>query len=364
MSERSARALARKHWKLLSAALLLVAVAFGAGLYAPGADAPADDAAAPRARKGAREKAPKRRDRKADRRRDPAAEEPAAVPGETEVLVRGTITIDPDLAAHAPPGGAMHLRVVCLELRRPCMFQKLENVAFPFTYAFTARNAVSETGLRAVRTGDFYVELFYAPPGEPLYGNRELQIGGEAWAPPGKPVPLRAGATADVVIGGFWTPSLYKGTLTHLPTAYLEGWIYPTPQLKAKITPKNRLTFLMVTDRKAPGAAEATPVVLAAKVYANIDPERPVGYHLGAEDFLVHPIDEEWNVYYRTRLECFEPDGRLAYYLDGGRASPQVMVGIRDAGFKIVLHRLRDVDSFANLHFDVARVPVSETTYE
>jgi hypothetical protein len=258
----------------------------------------------------------------------------------------------------------MHLRIVCLDLRRPCMFQRIDDVRFPLEYVFESKHAVSETGLEAVRNGDFYLELFYAPPGEAIYGERENQIGAEAWGGPGKPVPLRSGARADLVISSFWTPALYKGRLVHRAGAYLEGWIYATPELSAKITPRNRLTFLMITEQQTPGAPRGGPRVLAAKVYEDIDPERPVGYHLGEEDFLVHPIDETWNVYYRVHLECFGADGKVAFYLDGGRASPHVLVGIRDAGFKVVLHKERNTDSFAGLPIDPSELRVSETTYE
>jgi len=345
-------------WLFVGVVALLAAGAFALGMSGPGDAAPgpvASRAGPPKARRHGK--------RGGDRRRE-AADEGSDAGATGGPLVHGTITVDPGLEAYARPGGSMHLRVVCLELRRPCMFQKIDNVQFPFHYRFDDRHAVSDTGLRSVRNGDFYVELFYAPPGEQLYGERENQIGGEAWGSPGKPAPLRAGAQADLEISAFWTPALYKGRLVHRPGAYLEGWIYPTPELKDQITPRNRLTFLMITERGAPGAKNGQPVVLAAKVFENIDPERPVGYHLGEEDFLVHPIDETWNVYYRAHLTCFGPDGKVAYYLDGGRASPQVLVGIRDAGFKIVLHRQRDSDGFASLPIDLGKLRVSETTYE
>ena len=41
-----------------------------------------------------------------------------------------------------------------------------------------------------------------------------------------------------------------------------------------------------------------------------------------------------------------------------------VDVGIRDAGFKIVLHRQRDNDGFADVPIDLGKLRVSETTYE
>lgn len=281
--------------------------------------------------------------------------------GEDELLLYGTISVHPKLAELAPSGGSMHLRIVCLNLLRPCMFKKLTRVEFPFQYEFRVKDRVSDWGLEEIRGNRFYVEAFYAPPGQWLRADRANQLGGEAWGTPGKPFPLKVGDRADIVIAYFWTPDLYQGRLVHRETAFVEGWIYATERLLPRLTPRNRLLVLMVRAPRVPGVEDPEPTILAAKRYMNIDPKRLLAYHIEEEDLLV-PVEPDVRAYYIARLESFTPEGKIWSVVSGGRASPRVAIGIPATNLKIALHVEKDM--LAGIHFNPDLIRESEPTYD
>lgn len=287
-----------------------------------------------------------------------------AAEGPGALLLHGTVTVAPELAAAAPSGGSLHIRIVSLDLRRPCMFDKVSDARFPFHYEFHEADAVSDVGLGQVRDGNFFVEAFYSPPGKGLYVDREAQLGGEAWGTPGKPAPLRPGAQADIVLSSFWTPEVLNGKLTRRDQAVFEGWIYPRPALARKLGPHNRLTFLMIKAPQVAGVQDAHPTVLAAKLYEDVDPARPLACHVLEEDFLVHPFDPDWRAYYVIRLEVLDPGGKPVTYLRGGRASPSVTIGVHVKGLKLVFVEESTGDPFQSLGVDLGGLRPSVPTYE
>ena len=288
----------------------------------------------------------------------------AAATGRGALLLHGTVSVAPELAGDAPPGGSLHIRIVTLDLRRPCMFDKITDARFPLEYAFHEADAVSDVGLGAVRDGNFYVEAFYSPPGENLYIDRGGQLGGEAWGAPGKPAPLHPGARANIVLSSYWTPAVLSGKLTHREGAVFEGWIYPRPALEKKAGLHNRLTFLMLKGPDAPVLRDPHPTILAAKVFDDVDPSRPLACHVGEEDFLVRPVDDDWTAYYEIRLENLGPNGEAVSYLWGGRASAKVTIGIHVKGLKLVLVEERSRDPFAAFALDLGKIRRSAPTYE
>lgn len=281
-----------------------------------------------------------------------------------ELLLHGMVTVHPDLRAFAPAGGSLHIRIVDLGLRRPCMFVKLEKIAFPVRYEFRARDAVSNIGLEAVRRDNFYVEAFYAPPGAKLHVNRDRQVGGEAWGRMGKPSSLRVGDRADITLSSFWTPELFSGGLTRQKGAVFEGWVYPIEALRPRVSSHNRLTVVMIKAPVVPGRPDEHPTVLAAKVYRDVDPARPLAVHINKEDFRVHPIDKNWRAYYLARLENFAPNRTITSYLWGGRASPKVVIGVKVRGLKIALVEELGRDPLVSLGLDMTTIHVSDATYD
>src|SRR5262249_39682650 len=115
-----------------------------------------------------------------------------------DVLVHGRVTVHPKLASFGPPGGALEVRVMDLRRHGPAIVRRYEAVQFPLDYTIRRADAATPDALDAVPRNDFYVDLVYEPPPGGAVPARRL--GGEAWGTAGKPVSVRAGAQADVVL--------------------------------------------------------------------------------------------------------------------------------------------------------------------
>lgn len=297
---------------------------------------------------------------KADRR-----EPMGSAPGNAEILLEGSIDVHPALKERVHPGGSLHLRAVSLDVRRPVMFKKLRSVQFPSPYTLTVDDSVSTGGLGEMRTHSVYVEVFYVPAGQPLYGGRENAIRGEAWGALGRPHPLVLGERADVVLDSVWTPELFRGKLTHKADALIEGWLLVDRQIRGLVKPRNTLTIAVIKEPRVRGVADTPPIVLAAKLYENIDPDTPLAFHFEPSDFRVRPIASDWWGYFVAFLESFDERGERISVVAGHRASPQVTIGIFvEAGFKIVLVTPRTRDPTGELGFDVRLIRPSPVTYE
>lgn len=255
------------------------------------------------------------------------------------VISHGAITVHPKFERFAKPGGTLHLRLMDLSIRRPLTFKVFEDVRFPLAYRITRRDAVSPVSWRESSKSEFYAEAFYAPPGRTLHDEeRANAIGGEAWGPTGKPWPLRMGQRADIVLASFWTPALYAGRLAKRQGALMEGWLDVTRELRGKLTPRNRLTVLVLEQPPSLEAARK-PRVLAAKAYEDVRADRlPVSFHFFPEDFRVRPIDPYWRAYFLARLDCFDPPGTLVAVLQGGRASQKVGITAFPRRFRIIVN--------------------------
>lgn len=254
------------------------------------------------------------------------------------VLVHGTITVHPEFERHVKPGGSIHLRFMDLSLRRPLTFKILTDVRFPLRYEIRRRDIVSPVGLAEMERSEFYAEAFYSPPGQGLYADRPNAVGGEAWGRAGKPWPLKVGERADIVLAFFWTPQLYAGRLKTRKDALTEGWLDVHEPLRARITPKNRLTILIF--QLPEGHDSDRRRVLAAKAYENVPAGRlPVSFHFFPADFRVQPIDRDWRGFFVARLDCFDESGKRVAALQGGRASEKVGITVFPRHFRIVINQ-------------------------
>lgn len=264
---------------------------------------------------------------------------PAAAQKLNRLLLHGTLTVHPEFHRLVPPGGSLHLRVVDLRLRRPITFKRYLKVQFPLKYEFRAQDMVSAIRVDELDTAEFYLEALYAPPGKSLYRDRGNQIGGEAWGRMGKPYPLQAGQKADLVLASLWTPQLYSGSLSYRPGALLEGWLDLLPTMRGKVARRNRLTLTIIEGPTQAAPLTNRPLVLAAKAYINIVPQRfPIAFHFFEEDFLVRPINPDWKGFFVARLDSFDAKGRVVSKLLGGRASEKISIGIFVQGLRIVVH--------------------------
>jgi hypothetical protein len=270
------------------------------------------------------------------------AEEP-----DNPVLVHGTIALDPRLPVEQ--GGFIHFRLVSLEIMRPFVFMRWENVHFPFEYTVRAKDKFYPLSLRLTAKNRFYVDATYDPPGlHAGYGLFEWHppaVMGEAWGEGGAPEPLARGDRADVVLSRLWTEENLKGNLRNRDGARIEGWVWVAPWLREQVRPRNRLT-VGVIDTDAKDAEAVKRRIFVAKVYENIDPAVPIAYHVFDADFLEHPIDRKWHGYFHARLESFDERGERVGKINGGRASEQTGITIFAHTLRIILDQGPKVDPF------------------
>lgn len=295
---------------------------------------------------------------------EPADEPPVEGPADgpdpllgVDVLVHGQVTVHPKLTTFAPPGGTMEIRVMDLRRRRPALVRRYEGVQFPLAYEFRRGDAATPAALDALRRNDFYVDVGYVPPASA--GEKPRRIGGEAWGTAGKPVSIRAGATADVALAAFARPALYEGQLAHAPDALLEGWVMLAEHLRKKATSRNRLVVLAVQQ-----SAGGPRTVLAGRAYEDVDPRRPLAFHLAEGDFVTRPVDPAVRVQYEARLDVLTPDGLIVRRLHGTAGPAPASVPLHDAGARIALDEVVTADPFAALGFDASKLRAGAPTYE
>ncbi len=273
------------------------------------------------------------------------------------ILVRGTIRPSPSLDVR--PGGFVHIRLISLDLGRPFAFRRIEKVQFPLTFELRARDQFYPRALERATIHRFYVDVTYNPPGlDAEYGLFRWEspaVAGEAWSELGVPHALSLGDTLDVVLDRYWTTSLLKGDLAKDPAARAEGWIYVLPALRAKVSPRNRLVLVL----RAPSKTGVDRVV-AVKVYRDVDPSRPLAYHLTDDDFRI-PVRRDLRVYYSVWLESVAPDGTRVTYA-GGRADRDTPISPEGHDLRVPVTEAATVSPEAAVP-DLARVPLSRPTY-
>jgi hypothetical protein len=273
------------------------------------------------------------------------------------VLVEGVIRPHPDLPI--APGGFIHLRLMSLELGRPFAFLRVEDVQFPLEFSIRAKDQFYPRAMERASQHRFYIDVTYDPPGlSAEYGLFHWQapaVSGNAWGGAGPPSSLRMGDRVEIALDRYWTRPLLRGRLERWPEARAEGWIFVPPSQRDPGCSDNRLTLALRSPR---GTQQR---LLAAKVYEDIDPTRPVAYHLVDADFLRHPIDPGARAYFSAWLECFE-GGRRTSMKIGGRASPETPISAFPHTLRIALAEPATEGPETSIG-DVGKLAVSRPTY-
>ena len=248
------------------------------------------------------------------------------------VLVKGQITVHEKLKQFIKPGGMMHIRAVDPSMKRAFIFKLYENVKLPLKYKITGKDVVNLSRYNDVFSTNFYIEVFYMPPGM-NYGDRPNCPGGEAWGKAGKLYLLKPGDTANVVINSFWTPELLKGTLKKPKNAISSMWIDVKDDLKDLVTKKNKLTILIKTTDQ-----DNQEIILAKKELKDIKvDDLPIPVHFYKGDFEDKTLANCRKGFFEIYLELYDKKGKqLDFSLVGGRASKKIQIGLGVQSLRLI----------------------------
>ena len=245
------------------------------------------------------------------------------------VLVKGQITVHEKLKQFIKPGGMMHIRAVDPSMKRAFIFKLYENVKLPLKYKITGKDVVNLSRYNDVFSTNFYIEVFYMPPGM-NYGDRPNCPGGEAWGKAGKLYLLKPGDTANVVINSFWTPELLKGTLKKPKNAISSMWIDVKDDLKDLVTKKNKLTILIKTTDQ-----DNQEIILAKKELKDIKvDDLPIPIHFYKGDFRRGLLDKYDKGFYKAILKLDNKN-----LLIGTRASQKVQISTRVQSLRLIIYK-------------------------